>query len=483
MKKKVLLINPRKGWRPALGLLYIAAYVRDAGYEVRIFEFIDEDFFPGQNKSVWKKFHAYDPDFIGLGVISWNRRVAKDIIQRIRKETHDKVIVCGGKDPNFKPDFYLENGVDYVIFGEGETPMVDLLDTLTQSDRILEEVNGIGFLRDGQVYRTTSAPLLSLDNLKFPALDLVDFDHYANIRLGGIPGHFIKTGFMMASRGCPYTCRFCTDPIRVRYRERSIDHIIAEIKWQMETWHIDGMVFLDDLFYYRDDRVDAFCERILKEGIKLKFYAQARADRVGSPETLTLMKKAGFLQIAIGVESGSQRMLDIMDKRTQLQTMKDAVNKVENAGIFSYIFLVVGFPEENLEDLMATEAFLKEVQPSFTTVNYFMPMPGTEYFNEDDKKALEELTFSLTENQSEFHSSVPYDEIMRYRNTYLSLAKRNANFNLLRYPAFYWWVFKLMLFRPMVLLRGVYKQKTQRSYTSYFEAVRTAMINNRIFGV
>jgi anaerobic magnesium-protoporphyrin IX monomethyl ester cyclase len=483
MRKKVLLINPRKGWRPALGLLYIASYLRDGGYEVKVLEFIDEDFFPEENGPIWQELHEYDADFIGLGVISWNRRVAKGIIAKIRRETKDKVIVCGGKDPNFKPIFYLENGADYVVFGEGEETIVTLLNTLNGPDPKVAEVKGISYLADGEMVTTPPAPLISMDNLLVPALDLVDFEHYTDIRLGGIPGHFIKTGFMMASRGCPYSCRFCTDPVRVRYRERSIDNVIDEIKWQMQTWNIQGMVLLDDLFYYQDDRVTEFCERIIKEGIKLKFYAQARADRVGSPETLALMKKAGFIQIAIGIESGSQRMLDIMDKRTQLDTMKDAVVKVEEAGIYSYIFLVVGFPEENIQDLQETAEFLEEVKPSFTTVNYFMPMPGTEYFNEEDKNALEELTFSLTENQQEFHSDIPREDIIRFRNTFLSLAQRNANLNLLRYPSFYWWVFKLMLLQPMVLLRGLYKQKTQKAYTNYFEAIRTAMINNRIYGI
>ncbi|MEO5370877.1 MAG: B12-binding domain-containing radical SAM protein [Magnetococcus sp. DMHC-1] len=483
MNKKLLLINPRKGWRPPLGLLYIAAYARHAGYQVKVLEFIDEEFFPGKNIKLWKELHDFNPDVIGLGVISWNRRVAQGIIQRIRAETLNKIIICGGKDPNFKPDIYLNNGVDYVIFGEGEESTIHLLNNIFQPNGNMKSVPGIGYLEDSEIVRTAVHPVMPLENLLYPALDLVDYDHYCDIRLGGIPGHFIKTGFMMASRGCPFTCRFCTDPIRSRYRERSIDDIVAEIKWQMAHWKIDGIVFLDDLFYYRDQRVNAFCERIIKEGIKLKFYAQARADRVGNSETLALMKKAGFIQIAMGIESGSQRMLDIMEKHTQLDTMNEAIRKVEKAGIYAYIFLIVGFPEESQDDLEATARFLSKIKPTFITVNYFMPMPGTKYFNDEDKDALEELSFSLTENQRTFRSPVSHETIVRYRDIYLSLAQRNANLNLFRYPSFYFWAIKLVLFKPIVLLRGIYKQKKQATYTSYFDAIRTAMINNRIFGV
>ena len=101
MKKKVLLINPRKGQQPPLGLLYIASYVRQAGYHVRIIEFLDETYFLDNNKKLWDELYEFDPDFIGLGIISWNRTVAKSIIQKIIKTTSEKIIICGHKDPIF----------------------------------------------------------------------------------------------------------------------------------------------------------------------------------------------------------------------------------------------------------------------------------------------------------------------------------------------------------------------------------------------
>ena len=118
MGKKVVLINPRKGWRPALGLLYIASYLKEAGYKVKIIEFIDEDYNKRKNQKLWKEFYQFDTDFVGLGVISWNRKISGDIIKRIKSTTNEKIVVCGGKDPSFVPEKYLYYGADavFIIF-------------------------------------------------------------------------------------------------------------------------------------------------------------------------------------------------------------------------------------------------------------------------------------------------------------------------------------------------------------------------------
>ena len=478
--KKILLINPRKGWRPALGLLYVASYLRNDGYEVKIIEFIDEVFFPDSNRKLWQELYDYDPDVIGLGIISWNRIVAMNIIKKIRTTTQNKIIICGGKDPTYKPINYLECGADFVIMNEGEETMVELLNALN-SRGSTEEIQGISLIKEGKLIINGGRSPINLDNLLFPAFELIDYSHYCNIRLGGIPGHFIKTGFIMANRGCPYRCRFCTDPVRNIYRERPLDNIIDEIKWQVKNWKIDGLVFLDDLFFHSEKRVIDFCNRIISENINLKLYAQTRVNKVGSAYTLSLMRKAGFIQLALGVESGSQRLLNIMNKGTNLEQTRQSIKKINDAGIFTYAFLILGFSEETREDLQLTAKFIEKIKPTFIAVNYFMPMPGTEYFSEEDELAIEKLSFSLTENQQEFRSPVPREEIISYRNKFLSLAQRSADRNLLRYPSFYAWIARLAFLQPGIILRGLYLQKKNKTYTSYMDAVRTAMINNRIY--
>ncbi|MBM3295910.1 MAG: hypothetical protein FJY82_15555, partial [Candidatus Aminicenantes bacterium] len=225
---KILLINPRRGWRPPLGLLYVAGYLRRAGRRVKVVEFLDEAFFPEADAPRWREIEAFDPDVIGLGVISWNRAVALAFIERLRRTWPDKKIVCGGKDPTFQPEVYLRRaGADFVVLHEGEETMLELVEAL-ETGRDVRRIAGLAYREGGEVKATPGRPPVSLEKIPYPALDLVDYDGYCDIRLGGIPGHFLRTGFLMANRGCPYRCRFCTDPVRAVYRERPVDDIVGE---------------------------------------------------------------------------------------------------------------------------------------------------------------------------------------------------------------------------------------------------------------
>ena len=480
MRRKVALINPRKGWRPPLGLLYVASYLREAKYNVKIYEFIDEKYNALKNIILWKEFMTFNPDFIGLGVISWNRKVAGDIITKIRNIANDKIIVCGGKDPSFVPEKYFNFGADAIVIGEGEETVVELFNAYASNTQ-LQYINGIAYKDDNKIVKTEPRMPTSLDNLLFPAFEMIDFKQYTNIRLGGIPGHFIKTGFMMANRGCPYKCKFCAETVRNVYRERSIDNIIKEIKWQIKEYNIKGLVLLDDLFYFKEERVAQFCEVLLRENIKLKLLAQTRVDQVGNKETLRLMKKAGFIQLALGVESGSPRVLESIGKGVKVRQIKEAIQKINDAGIESYSYLVVGFPGENEEDLKKTEELLKEVNSTFVAVMYYMPMPGTKFYEKEDDKMLDSISFSHTEYRS-FRGSRHQKMLADYRMRFQSISQINPNLNLFRYPGFYVFLAKVLFLHPRVLLKGFYIQRTKNIYSSYFEAVRTAMINYSIYG-
>ncbi len=479
-RRKVLLINPRKGWRPPLGLLYVAAYLVDAGYEVKVIEFIDENYDKKKNEKLWMEFYRYDPDFIGFGVISWNRSVTGEIIKQIRETTKDKFIMCGGKDPSYVPEKYLKYGADAVVLGEGEETVVDLLNAYNLHNS-LKEVNGIAFQNGQDVVTTKHREPTTLNNLLYPAFDLVEYEHYTNIRLGGIPGHFLKTGFMMANRGCPFGCKFCTENLRNVFRERDIDDIIGEIKWQINNYKIKGLVFLDDLFYYKNDRITAFCNAILNENINIKIYAQTRVDKVGNQETLKLMKKASFIQLALGVESGSPRILKMVNKGVKVNQIKQGVKAINDAGIYTYSYMIIGLPGETKEDMDMTDDLLKEINSTFVAVNYYMPMPGTPLYSDEDDKHLDEVSYSLTENQT-FRSSEDQNFLAYYRQKFQSTSKKNPNYNLFKYPGFFGFLANVILLHPRILLKGLYIQKKKSTYSSYFEAIRTSMINYRIYG-
>ena len=463
-----------------MGLLYVASYLVDSGYEVKVIEFIDENYNKKKNEKLWVEFYKYDPDFIGFGVISWNRSVTGEIINQIRATTKDKIIVCGGKDPTYVPEKYLKYGADAVVIGEGEETIVELLNAYNLGNG-LEDVNGIAYQNGKDFVTTRPREPKILENLLYPAFDLVEYEHYTNIRLGGIPGHFIKTGFMMANRGCPFGCKFCTENLRNVFRERNIEDIIGEIKWQISNYNIKGLVFLDDLFYYKEERIIEFCNAILHENIKLKIYAQTRVDRVGKPETLKLMKKAGFIQLALGVESGSPKILKMVNKGVKVDQIRQGIKAINDAGIYTYSYMIIGLPGETKEDMDMTDDLLKEINSTFVAVNYYMPMPGTPLYSDEDDKRLDEVSYSLTENQT-FRSSKDQSFLAYYRQKFQSTSERNPNYNLFRYPGFFGFLASIILLHPEILLKGLYIQKKKRTYSSYFEAVRTSMINYRIYG-
>ncbi len=463
-----------------MGLLYVSSYLKAAGYKVKVIEFIDEDYNRIKNRKLWEEFYRYDPDFIGFGVISWNRSVTVEIIKQIRETTRDKVIVCGGKDPSYVPEKYLNCGADAVVIGEGEETMVELLNAYN-SKTDLEDVKGIAFKSGSRVVTNMHRDPINLENLLYPAFDLVDYKHYTDIRLGGIPGHFIKTGFIMANRGCPFGCKFCTENVRNVFRERYIDDIIGEIKWQIKNYNIKGLVFLDDLFYYKNERVVDFCKAILREDIRLKIYAQTRVDRVGDIETLQLMKRAGFIQLALGVESGSPKILKMVNKGISPEQIRKGVKAINDAGIHTYSFIIIGLPDETVDDMEMTEDLLKEINSTFVAVNYYMPMPGTPLYSKEDDNIMDRVSYSITENQK-FRSSEEQKDLSYYRQRFQSTSERNPNYNLFRYPGFFAFLAGVMCLHPAVLLKGLYIQKTRRTYSSYFEAVRTAMINYKIYG-
>jgi radical SAM superfamily enzyme YgiQ (UPF0313 family) len=141
----------------------------------------------------------------------------------------------------------------------------------------------------------------------------------------------------------------------------------------------------------------------------------------------------------------------------------------------------VGFPEEQREDLQMTARFLEEVRPTFVAVNYFMPMPGTEYYNEVDAKISEKLSFSLTEKQIKFSSNLSAKEMIHFRNLFTALGKRSADKNLLRYPSFYLWVSSFFIVHMFLVLKTLWRQKKYKKHTNYYEAIRTTLINQRIY--
>ena len=461
-KNRIALIQPRKGGRPALGLLYIGAYLLDNQYEVRIFEFLDE-LYPlniRYNKHIWKDLKNYDPDFIGFGVISSTFRITQRLISKVREEIPGKIIICGGKHATSNPKDLLSRGADFCAIGESEITIVELLDTLNFREP-LEEVKGIAYSNKNNIEFTPQRSLLPMDCILRPAFELVDYEKYVDFRLQSIPGHYLRSGFILGSRGCPYRCEFCTTHIRSSYRERSVDDLIDEIEWQINKFNIEGFVVLDDLFYFRESRTVEFCKKIIERNIKTKFFCHARVDKV-KKETVELMKNAGVLLLAIGVESGSQKILNAMKKGITVEQIENAFKIYNEVGINTFAFIIVGHPEETEEDRRLTRQLLEKIRATNVAVNYYMPMPGTPSFDFEisSAKYLSGANkfgeFSYTTDYPEFSTSVPLEELKKFGDEFQRMSSVDRNKNLFTYPAFVSFIIKFFLFHPFVVFKALY---------------------------
>lgn len=460
-RNRVALIQPKNGGRPAMGLLYVGAYLLDNEFEVRFFDFLDELFPPNvrYNERKWKQLESFDPDFIGFGVLSSYCTATQRMIRRVRETMPDKIVVCGGKHPTPKPGDLLRHGADYCVIGEGEITIVELLDSLN-FDLPPAGVQGIAYLENGEEVRTAPRPFLPLDAIKRPAFELIDYQKYIDIRLHSIPGHFLRAGFIFASRGCPFSCNYCSQNIKGLYRERSIDDVIDEIRWQQDHYIIEAMVFLDDLFYFKENRVQEFCHKVIELDIDLKYYCHARIDIV-SEETVALMKKAGFIMLAVGLESGSDRILFLMNKKTTARKIEEAFTIYNRVGMDIFAHTIVGHPDETAEDLELTRALIQKIRPTMVPVNYYMPMPGTKSSLFDRKEAKYLLDpkadeFTYTHDYPEFSNNLPLEELKRIGDELEAMAKVNRNRNLFTYPAFWLFLAGFVLRHPLTILEALY---------------------------
>jgi anaerobic magnesium-protoporphyrin IX monomethyl ester cyclase len=461
-RNRIALIQPRKGGRPALGLLYIGAYLLDNGFEVKIFEFLDELYPPNvrYNKKIFKELEAYDADFIGIGTISSTFKITSKLISKIHREIPGKTILCGGKHPSIDPEYFLRRGADCCTIWEAEITIVELLDAYNFATP-LSDVKGICYLDNDKITYTPQRQLLPMDAILRPAFQLVNYEKYVDFRLQSIPGHYLRSGFIFGSRGCPYKCSFCTTNARSLYRERSIDDLIDEIEWQIKTYNVDGFVVLDDMFYLKEKRTIEFCEKVIARNIKAKYFCHGRVDRA-KKETLALMKKAGVLLLAVGVESGSQKILDAMHKETDISQVEHAFKMYREVGMNSFAFIIVGHPQETKEDLDLTRALIEKIKPTNVGVNYYMPMPGTPSFELEISNAkyvvgngtIDDFTF--TTDYPEFSMSTPLDELNRIGDEFQGMSVVNRNMNLFTYPKFIFDMIMISLLHPLVILESFY---------------------------
>jgi anaerobic magnesium-protoporphyrin IX monomethyl ester cyclase len=371
---------------PPLGTLYAAGYLRSRGYQAGLF-----DAMLAESEAEWDR--ALDQQQPRLAILyedNFNylskmcllrmRQAACKMIEMARRR--GCTVIVAGSDASDHAEYYLSKGAHYVLLGEGEITLGELVDHLfKKSSQPLSEILGLAYIQPGGqvLVRNPRRPdLRQLDELPFPAWDLVDVERYRKI-WHERHGYFSMN--MATTRGCPYHCNWCAKPIwGQRYNARSPENVAMELKWLKDNYKPDHIWFVDDIFGLRPGWVAQFAQAVEGNGARTPFKSLNRADLLLREGEIEALRRAGCQMVWIGAESGSQKILDAMDKGTRVEQIYAAARSLHAAGIRVGFFLQFGYPGETREDIARTFKMVRDCQPDDIGASVSYPLPGTPFY-------------------------------------------------------------------------------------------------------
>lgn len=461
--KRILLINPEREFLPPLGLLYIGAVLEKNRKNVKVIEFlntkINEEENVKENYKIFRESIRYSPDIIGILCMSSQIVSVKNLIKRYKRELPKIPIVIGGPYAKADPLDLLNSNADFIVLREGEKTFPELIEYM-QGKRELEDVKGIAFKRDGNfVITKEESHIQNLDSLPFPAYHLIDYNHYINLRFFGIRGLWLKCGGIITSRGCPGRCIFCSCKLvhgrNVRYR--SIKNVIEEIEFLVNKYKIDGFWIMDDTFTLSEKRVIEFCNRLMEKNLRLKWSCQTRANTF-TERMARAMRDAGCVQVEFGVESGSQKVLDILKKDIKINQIKQSFKICHKNGIRPFATIMIGSPGETIEDIQLTRELIKEIKPAHTGYYFTTPHPGTELYDLAIKNKWINPKKNIWWIQTEDPTmciNFTKEELIEIRNSLYEDTLNKSLFNLLKSPSFLYYLSKQSIKNPSFLLNMI----------------------------
>ena len=367
-----------------LGTLYAASYLRQAGHTVSFFDAMlarsEDDWAAALDRVRPELAVIYEDSFNYLTKMCLLRMRTAALRMIDLARARGCTVVVSGSDATDHPDIYLAQGARAVILGEGEVTLAELVEALRGARRLGEEplVRGIAYVDgDGCVRRTPDRPFVrGLDSLPFPAWDLVDVDRYRRIWRGRHGHHSMN---LVTTRGCPYHCNWCAKPIYgQRYGVRTVANVVEEMAWLRRDFHPDHIWFMDDVFGLVPGWTEGFAAEVQRRGVATPFRCLMRADQVRGP-VVAALKAASCRMVWMGAESGSQRILDAMEKGQTVDDVRRATRLLHEHGIRVGFFLQFGYPGEGRDDIEATLDLVRGAAPDDIGVSVSYPLPGTKF--------------------------------------------------------------------------------------------------------
>lgn len=399
------------------GITLLGTVLKEKGYEVLVYdadcytspESIDYSQLPAKypsylasfsdkNNRVWKEvkniIKKEQPDVVGVSVFTTFAASAFNVARIVKKIVPKAKVIFGGPHAYVKAREVLEicEDVDFVVSGEGEEALVELLKHLEEKKPLLNTILGLSYRKFRKIISNKPRPLVKdIDRFSIPDRSLLfNEKKYSSEDMG----------LIMTSRGCPYRCTYCASVKGLTYR--SIDNVITEIKMIKNKYGTTQFTFKDDSFTVDKKRVKELCNKLLEEKIKIKWECNTRVNLINE-DLLDIMKKAGCNFIKVGIESGSDKVLKIMNKGITKNQCRKAARLLRKSGIHWTGYFMMGVVGETEKDIYQTLDFVKELKPNSALIGVYEPFPGTVMFEEGIKRKLVKEKMSL----KDFYTILP----------------------------------------------------------------------------
>ena len=400
-EKEQLIMRPY----PPLGILYLSAWLEKNGVDNSVY---DTTF---SNKSkCYDHLTSEKPDVLAIYTNLMTKLNVIEMIKFVRsqKELKQCKIILGGPDVRHNKIDYLSTGADIVVVGEGEETMLEIVQTIQKGNlHEFGHVSGLAYISDGGDIISTveRKKIKDVNLLPFPNRKKIDVQAY----LATWKKHHGASAMTVSTqRGCPYTCKWCSTAVYGQsYRRRSPKLVAEELKHIKETYNPDTIWFVDDVFTVSHKWLAEFVKEVNELDAIIPFECITRADRMNE-DVVSMLKESGAFRIWIGAESGSQKIIDLMDRRVDIQKVRDMIHLTRDYGMKTGTFIMLGYPGETEEDIIATANHLKDCNPDEFTITVAYPIKGTSLYNEVESLQIEELDWQkTTDRDREFERTYP----------------------------------------------------------------------------
>jgi radical SAM superfamily enzyme YgiQ (UPF0313 family) len=421
-----------------LGILYISAWLEKHGYDNEIFDSTFSSF-----DQLSSTIENNKPRIVAIYTNLMTKLNVLRIIRYIRSrpELHQTKIVLGGPEVRNHADNFLQHGADFIVLGEGEESMLELTNYIINGEGSISAISGIIYKdATGGLCKTNEREKLKdLDRLPLPNRQKVNLQLYFD---AWKEKHGTSSITLNTMRGCPYSCKWCSRAVYgASYRRRTPAHVADEIAWIQENYSVDSIWFVDDVFTISHKWLAAFNTELKSRNLKVAYECITRADRMNE-EVVKQLKESGCFRVWIGAESGSQKVIDLMDRRVEVGQVRDMIHLAKRYGIEAGTFIMVGYPGETKEDIFETARHLKSSDPDHFTITVAYPIKGTPLYEEVESRFIEQLSWDKsTDRDIDFKRTYTrryYDYAVKMisNEVYFRKALKRPIGNLMHWPLF-----------------------------------------------